>query len=322
MKKVVIITTGGTIAMKRSPMVGGAVPMLKGEDFLSQLPRTGVELVFEEFSNLPSSHLTPAHALELGRRLESLLANDAVHGAVVTHGTDTLEETAFLLDLTVQSPKPVVLTGAMRTATALGYDGISNLAAAILLAASDDAHGQGTLLVFNETVFAASDVQKVHSQAVDAFAAPGSGPLGRIEGGRVWLRHRSGPRLTIPCGRLQETVDLITICQGADDRMLRHTIADGVSGVVLEVFGGGRVPPWWLPTISEAISKRTAVVVATRCGAGSLYDEYGYVGAYHDLQRIGVLFAHNLNGVKARIKLMVALGAARKPADLRAWFAV
>lgn len=322
MKKVVIITTGGTIAMKRSPMVGGAVPMLKGEDFLSQLPRTGVELVFEEFSNLPSSHLTPAHALELGRRIEGLLASDAVHGAVVTHGTDTLEETAFLLDLTLQSPKPVVLTGAMRTATALGYDGISNLAAAILLAASDEARGQGTLLVFNETVFAAADVQKVHSQAADAFAAPGSGPLGRIEGGRVWLRHRSGPRLTIPCSRLQETVDLITIGQGADDRMLRHAIADGVGGVVLEVFGGGRVPPWWLPTISEAISKRTAVVVATRCGAGSLYDEYGYVGAYHDLQRIGVLFAHNLNGVKARIKLMVALGAARKPADLRAWFAV
>jgi L-asparaginase len=322
LKKVVIITTGGTIAMKRSPMVGGAVPMLKGEDFLSQLPRTGVELVFEEFSNLPSSHLTPAHALELGRRVESQLANDDVYGAVVTHGTDTLEETAFLLDLTLQSHKPVVLTGAMRTATALGYDGMSNLAAAIMLAASDEARGQGVLVVFNETVFAAPDVQKVHGQAVDAFAAPGSGPLGRIEGGRVWLRHRAGPRLTIPCGRIQEVVDLITIGQGADDRMLRHAIADGVSGVVLEVFGGGRVPPWWLPTISEAISKRVAVVAASRCRAGGLHDEYGYVGAYHDLQRIGVLFAHNLNGPKARIKLMVALGAARKPADLRAWFAV
>lgn len=321
MKKVVVVTTGGTIAMKRSPMVGGAVPMLKGEDFLAQLPRTGVELVFEEFSNLPSSHLTPAHVLELGRRIEATLSNDTVHGLVVTHGTDTLEETAFLLDLTVQSPKPLALTGAMRTATALGYDGISNLAAAILVAASDEARNQGALVVFNDTIFAAADVQKVHSQSVDAFAAPGSGPVGRVEGGRVWVRHRNERRLFIPCTRLQEQVDLITVCQGADDRLLRHAIADGVAGVVLEVFGGGRVPPWWLPTISDALSKRIAVVIATRCGAGTLHDEYGYVGAYHDLQRLGVLFAHNQNGVKARVKLMAALGAARKPADLRAWFA-
>ncbi|HEX5691593.1 MAG TPA: asparaginase [Roseiflexaceae bacterium] len=321
MKKVVVITTGGTIAMKRnSPMVGGAVPMLKGEDFLAQLPRSSVNIAFEEFTNLPSSHLTPAQALELGQRIEAALLPNDVDGVVVTHGTDTLEESAYLIDLTVHSTKPVVFTGAMRTATMVGYDGMLNLAAAIRVAAAEATRNQGTLVVFNEAIYAASEVQKVHSQAVNAFDAPGSGPLGRVEGERVLLHHQSPERQFIPCSRVEEMVDLIRIAQGADDRLLRHSIADGVAGIVLETFGSGRVPPWWLPTIGEALSHRIAVVVATRCGAGSLYDEYGYVGAFHDLQRLGVLFAHNLSGLKARIKLMVALGTARKPSELRAWF--
>ena len=321
MKKVVIITTGGTIAMMRnSPMVGGAVPMLKGEDFLSQLPRSSIDLTFEEFTNLPSSHLTPAQTLELGQRIEAALLTPNVDGVVVTHGTDTLEESAYLVDLTVNSVKPVVFTGAMRTATMVGYDGMLNLAAAIRVAAADATRNQGTLVVFNEAIFAASEAQKVHCQAINAFDAPGSGPIGRVEGERVLLHHQAPERQFIPCSRLEEMVDLIRIGQGADDRLLRHAIADGVAGIVIESFGSGRVPPWWLPTISEALAKRIAVVIATRCSAGSLYDEYGYVGAFHDLQRLGVLFAHNLSGVKARIKLMVALGTARKPSELRAWF--
>jgi len=321
LKKVVIITTGGTIAMKRGPMVGGAVPTLKGEDFIALLPRGGVDLAFEEFANLPSSHLTPAQVLDLGQRVEAALNAPDVDGVVVTHGTDTLEETAYLLDLTIQSPKPLVLTGAMRTATQLGYDGMLNLAAAIRVAAAPEAQGFGTLVVFNDQIFAACDVQKTHSQQANAFEEPGSGPLGSVEGERVWLRQRPALRQFIACSRLEEMVDLIKIGQGAGERQLRHAIEDGLAGIVIEAFGSGRVPPWWLPTISEALAQRTAVVIATRCGAGSLYDEYGYVGAFHDLQRLGVLFAHNLSGIKARIKLMVALGTARKPSELRAWFA-
>ena len=321
MKKVVIITTGGTIAMKRSPMVGGAVPMLKGDDFMALLPRGGVDLAFEEFANLPSSHLTPMQTLDLGRRVEAALSAPDVDGVVVTHGTDTLEETAYLLDLTVNSPKPVVVTGSMRTATMQGYDGMINLAAAIRVATAPEARSLGVLVVFNEQIFAANEVQKVHSTQLDAFDAPGSGPLGRVEGERVWLRHRPQQRLYIPCSRLEELVDLIKLCQGASERQLRHAIDDGVAGIVIEAFGSGRVPPWWLPLIREAMAQRTALVIATRCAAGSVYDEYGYLGAYHDLQRMGVLFAQNLSGVKARIKLMVALGAARKPEELRNWFA-
>lgn len=320
MKKAIIITTGGMIAMKRSPMVGGAVPTLKSEDFLAQLPRSGFDLRFEEFSNIPSSHLTPAQVLDLSRKVEIVLREPDVDGVVITHGTDTLEETAYLLDLTINSPKPVVVTGSMRTATSLGYDGVANLAAAIRVATASEACDHGTLVVFNDTIFAASEVQKIHSQSTECFAAPGSGPLGRIESERVWMFHRPSRRQYIPCTRLEEMVDLIPVTQGSDHRLLRHSIDDGVAGIVIDALGGGRVPPWWLPMITEAIQRRTMVCITTRCGAGALGDEYGYVGGYHDLRRLGALFGHHLNGPKARIKMMVALGAARRPEELRTWF--
>lgn len=320
MKRIVVLTTGGTIAMKTSPMVGGAVPSLKGEDFLALLPRDGIDLSFEEFSNLPSSHFTPANGLELSQRVESTLLAPDVDSVVVTQGTDTLEETAYLLDLTLKLTKPVVFTGSMRTATSPGYDGVRNLSNAIRVATTPEARDLGVLVVFGDEIFAASEVQKVHSQAQNAFQSPGSGPLGRIETNRIWLQHRPVQRQHIPCARLEEMVDLIRLAQGADDRLLRHSIEDGVAGIVIETFGSGRVPPWWLPAISEAISRRTVVAITSRCVVGSLGDTYGYVGAFHDLQRLGVLPAHNLSGPKARIKLMVALGAARNVAELRKWF--
>lgn len=320
MKRVVVITTGGTIAMKRSPMVGGAVPSLKGDDFLALLPRDGLELAFEEFANLPSSHLTPANAFDLARRIEAAVLRADVDGVVVTHGTDTLEETAYLVDLTINVPKPVVFTGSMRIVTSPDYDGVVNLANAIRVAAATEARDKGVLVVFDDEIHAASEVQKVHTQARHAFQSPGSGPLGRIEMGRIWFGHGLLQRQYIPCTRLEEMVDLVCLSQGADDRQVRHSVDDGVAGIVIEAFGAGRVPPWWMPAISEAIGRRTVVVLTSRCQAGSMGDEYGYVGAYHDLRRLGVLFAHNLNGPKARIKLMVALGAARNTEELRRWF--
>jgi L-asparaginase len=124
----------------------------------------------------------------------------------------------------------------------------------------------------------------------------------------------------IPCSRLEERVDLIHLTQGIDVRLLRHSLEDGVAGIVLDTFGSGRVPPWWLPTISEAARQRTVIAITTRTGAGGLGDDYGYLGAYHDLKRANLLFVHDLNGIKARIKLMVALGAARNVYELRGWF--
>lgn len=320
MPRILVITTGGTVATRRGPTVAGAVPSLKGDDLLAMLPKGGIELAFEEFANLPGSHLTPANALELSRRVAAALERPEVDGVVITHGTDTLEETAYLLDLTLRAAKPIVLTGAMRAATSVSYDGLANLAAAVRVAATPAAGELGVVVVFDEEIHSAAEVQNVHTQARAAFSSPDSGPLGRVEGERVWIGRRPVLRQPIACQRVEEMVDLIRLTQGADVRLLRHSIEDGAAGIVIEAFGGGRVPPWWLPHLTDAMQRRTVVLIASRCGAGGLGDEFGYVGAYHDLRRLGVLFAHNLSGPKARIKLMVALGAARGMGELRALF--
>lgn len=319
-KKIVVIAAGGTIAVKPHPMVSGAVPALKGDEFLALLPRNEVELIFEEFANVPSSHFTPTRALELAQRIELLLMAPDVDGVVVSAGTDTLEETAYLLDLTLNSSKPVVVTAALRPVASSGYDGIANLISAILLVAAPQARDLGVLVALNDQIFAASDVQQLDTQAPRAFQAPDTGPLGHIRNRTVWMSHRPLRRLYIPTARLEEGVVLLRMVQGMDDRLLRHCINDRVAGIVLETFGSGRVPPWLMPLLYEAAEQRIVLVATSRCVAGALGDEHGYIGAYHDLRRLGVLFADHLNGIKARIKLMVAMGAARTRDELKLWF--
>lgn len=306
--------------MKRSLTVGGAVPSLKSNELLEMLPRDGIELSFEEFSNIPGSHFTPANALKLSQRVESALMAPDICGVVVTHGSDTIEETAYLLDLTINTSKPIVFTSSMRPVTSPSYDGVTNLANAIRVAATPEARDKGVTVVVNEEIHSASEVQQIHTQSANAFQSLGSGPIGRIDGQHVWLYHQPMYRSYIPCSRLEEMVDLIQLTQGTDDRLIRHSIEDGVAGIVIESFGSGRVPPWWLPSISEALKRRTVVAIASRCITGSLGDNNGYVGAYHDLVRLGVLLVHNIGGNKARIKLMAALGAARNSGELRKWF--
>lgn len=320
MPHILVITTGGAIATRRGPLAGGSVPSVRGDELLAMLPRAGIDLSFEEFTNVPGSHLTPAMALTLSRRIAAALQRPEVDGVVVTHGLDTVEETAYLLDLTLAGPKPVVLTGAMRVATSLAYDGMANLAAAIRVAAAPAAHELGVLVVIDDEIHAASSVQMLQAHGRGAFGSPDGGRLGTVEGEQVRVLRRPVARQQISGPRLEEQVDLLRLSQGADVRLLRHCIQDGVAGIVIEAFGAGRVPPWWLPQLSDAMQRRIAVVIASRCGSGGLGDDHGYVGAYHDLRRLGLLFAHNLSGPKARIKLMLALGAARGANELRGFF--
>lgn len=315
MKQIVILTTGGTIAMRADAGAGGAVPSLAGAEFLAALPRDLADVRVEEFSNLPSAHFTLEHLWNLSRRVAALVADDAVDGVVVTHGTDTLEESAYLCDLTVDSPKPIVFTGAMRTASDVGYDGFANLAAAIQVAASDAARDLGTLAVFNDAIHAAREATKTHTTALDTFQSPEFGALGRVYMCDAPARcaahfaRRPTRREFIPASRLETNVSLLKIVVGMSDGLLEYLV-DGVGarGVVLETLGGGRVPPWWLPTIERAVKQGTAIVITSRAGAGRTVDRYGYAGAHRDLARLGCWFAEGLNGQKARIKLMAALG--------------
>lgn len=305
-----IITTGGTIAMKQDEAAGGAVPALGGRDFLALLPEDIGQIEVEEYCNLPSAHFTLDTVWGIRERVAELVEGSKVEGIVVTHGTDAMEETAYLVDLTVDTDKPVVLTGAMRTASEAGYEGIANLSAAVQVAASHMARGLGALVVMNQEIHAARHVTKTHTQSVDTFKSPPWGPLGRVDGDKVVVERRVA-RQHIPCSSLNQDVHLVKLGVGVDDGLLRYLMKKGAAGVVIEAMGGGRLPPWWMPTIREATAGGTVVVIASRCPTGRVYDGYGYEGAYRDLLKAGVIFAEGLSGQKARIKLMVALAGPR-----------
>lgn len=313
-----IVTTGGTIAMKEKKGAG-ALPALTAEDLKSLLPPDIGPLETEEFCNLPSAHMTTDFIFKLSQRVKEIMAADEVIGVVITHGTDVMEETAYLLDLVVDTEKPIVLTGAMRNASQVGYDGIANLKASIRVATSSEARDLGALVVMNDEIHAARYVTKTHTQALNTFQSPSWGPLGRVDGDRVVIGKRV-KREHIPCQRLAADVPLMKLAVGLDERFLSQAIERRADGAVIEALGGGRVPPWWIPTIKEAINRGLVVVIASRCPAGRLYDEYGFVGGYRDLKKVGVIFSEGLSGQKARIKLMVALGVTRDKETIQRFF--
>lgn len=310
MGRVVVISTGGTVSMVQDAERGGAVPTLDGAGLLAGLPAGLAEVQSVEHSRVPSGHFTVDDIWKLRSQAAAFAAQTDVDGIVIVMGTDVLEEVAYLIDLTVPGDVPIVLTGAMRTASHVGWDGGANILASIRVALARDARGMGALVVMNDEVHAARFVTKTHSQALDTFKSPDAGPLGHVDSRRVVIDQRVTRRL-IDCDGLELTIPLIRLTVGVDDGFLQYALQSGARGVVLETFGSGRVPPWWMPAIRRAIVDGVLVVATTRCVAGTLNDTYGFAGAYKDLRDAGVVFAQGLNGLKARIKLMVALNAAR-----------
>lgn len=328
---IVILFTGGTISMKLDPATGAAVPALSGEEIMAQVPELAqvAEVEFEEVSRLPGPHVTPETMWRLGRRAAAWLERPDVEGLVVTHGTDTLEETAYLLDLLLTSPKPVIIVGAIRTMSEPGWDGPANLLAAARVAADPSSYGRGVLVVMNEQIFTASEAQKIHTEASGSFAAPEFGPVGVIDAGLVRYA-RSAPRhgewrdpaadAGLRVTRLEANVDLIKATAGGDDRFLRCSLSAGAKGIILEAMGRGNLPPAMKPGIEAATHARVPVVISSRYGAGSVQERYGYSGGGHDLAQLGVIFAGRLTGLKSRMKLMVALAYTTDVEQLREIF--
>jgi len=308
MKRVAVLTTGGTIST-RDVDGRGARPFLRGEDLLKEIPGLAevAEVETAELAFVPGAHMTLPTMRQMSERARQMLARPEVAGLVITHGTDTLEESAYLLHLTVESDKPVVFTGAMRNSSQIGFDGYRNLYDAVRVAASDAARGLGTLVVLNEEIHSARWVTKTNGQKEDTYKSPATGPLGVVygDGPRVFMRPL--PRTVLP-PKLEAKVDLVRLCVDGEDKFIRCAIDAGSRGLVLEVFGGGRVNPPLLPAIDRAVAGGMTVVATTRCITGNMWDMYGYDGAFRDLQRRGIVFAHDLPGHKARLKLMLALG--------------
>lgn len=319
-RKIVLVTTGGTISMVAEAGAGGAVPTLRGPDLARLLPAWSGPLEVVEYSHMPTAHYTLETLWGLQEQVQEILRRPEVGGVVITHGTDTMEETAYLLDLTVEGEAPMVLTGSMRAASDPGYEGPANLLAALHVAAAPESRGIGAVIVAEEEIHAARTVTKMHTTSPSTFQSPFWGPLGRVDGERVLLR-RPPERHVLRTPRLEEKVLLLKLAVAMEDALLRYALGAGMRGVVLEALGGGRVPPWWMETIRQAIAQGVAVVVTTRCAAGPCFDRYGYAGAHQDLLRAGVLFADGLNGPKARLKLMAALGAGLAGEELKQAFA-
>ena len=300
MSKVVIITTGGTIAMQHDSVTGAAVPAVSGADLVRAIPGLGsvCDLEVREFDNLPSPAITPDHMFRLAAMVRQYLAMDDVSGVVITHGTDSLEESAYFLDLSLEGHKPVCFTAAMRSGDELSPDGPRNILAAVRVAASRSARNMGSLVVMNEQIHAAREVTKTHAANVATFQSPWWGPLGVVDGDRVIFRRAQLGRQTFLPHSLCKKVDLIKLVTGSDAAYLDFAVSRGVDGIVVESFGRGNVPPYVIPGIARALEKGIIVVNATRTG-GRVLDEYGYEGGMLQQHKMGVIMAGELSAAKA-----------------------
>jgi L-asparaginase len=315
---IVLVFTGGTISMRHDPVAGGAVPSLTGQDIVALAP--GIDqlaaLEIDDWGSYPGPHMTIERMWALRQRIVEHLARPEVDGVVVTHGTDSLEESAYLVARSVKTDKPVVFTGAMRTSSDLGWDGPGNLGGAVRVAASDEAHGAGVMVVMSDRVFTALDVTKAHTHMLDAFDSPGLGPLGVIDDGKVIFR-RAMPHLTpiiepdAPAG----PVDVVFAFAGADSRLLDAS-RDVGRAIVIAAMGRGNVPPAMVDGIGRWIADGKPVVITSRAGRGRVGRTYGYPGGGRRLAEMGAIFAGPRRPQQARIDVMLALGAGFSVAEL------
>lgn len=307
--KVAIIFTGGTISMSVDPRIGAAIPTLSNKDIMSMVTNIDrfAEIELIDFSKLPGPHIDPSMMMKLQKLVIKNLSRDDITGVIITHGTDTLEETAYLLDLTINSEKPVIIVGAMRNSSELGYDGPGNLAAAVCTAISPHAKNKGVLVVMNNDVNAASEVTKTNTLSLDTFKSLEFGPLGIVDNDEVIIHRQIVNRQYIPATSIVPEVDLIKCVAGMDSRLIKYCVDTGAKGIVLEALGRGNVPPTMLEGIQYAINNNVAVVMVSRCPTGRVLDTYGYQGGGRQLRNLKVIFGGDLPGQKARIKLMLAL---------------
>jgi L-asparaginase len=319
--KVLVLSLGGTIAMTAAGGgIGGVAPRLTAADLVAAVPGLEAEAALElqDFRQIPGAWLTPDDIAALAGLLNKQAAS--VAGFVITQGTDTLEETAYLLDLLYKGSAPVVITGAMRNPTMAGADGPANLLAAVRTAVNPAARDLGVLVVFADEIHAARHVQKVHSTSTSAFSSPGAGPIGHVVEGRAWLhftQHRH-PAIELPFTR-RAAVEVVETTLGSTGALL-HDIEDRTDGLVIAAFGAGHVPAVWAERLGE-LAASIPVVLTSRTGAGSvLSDTYTFAGSESDLLSRGLISGGPLNPRQARLLLLAhLLHGANRPEILGAF---
>jgi L-asparaginase len=311
--RVVIILTGGTIAMLPDRATGAAVPSLHGQAVLDRAPRLAdiADLEVVDWGLVPASHLRFGQLLAIGGLIQDAARRPGVSGVVVVQGTDVMEETAFAWDLLHAAEASLVVVGAMRHAGETDDDGPRNLMDAVRVAADPRMRGQGAVVVMGRQVHPADDVVKADSQALDAFIAPNDGPLARVDTDGVVILRSRGRRRVLPHGtdRAAEPVVLVTAVVSSDGSLIRAAVEGGAVGIVVEATGAGNTDPDHLRAASEAMARGLPVVLTSRCHSGGVGPLYGFEGGGRTWQEAGVILAGTLSGPKARVALALGLGA-------------
>ena len=307
---VVLIATGGTIAMKIDPVKIAPVPAISGDDLLATVPGMGQYAKVEVINvcNVPSGYMDPVRWVQLTKVVQEMLARPEVSGVIVSHGTDTLEETAYWLDLTVESEKPVVLIGAQRNASESGFDGPNNLLNAVRIAVDPQACGKGVMLAMNGQINAAREVTKTHTSSVETFKSGDYGFIGVVDNDRVMFARAPLRRQFVPLkATTMPDVEIVAMYGGADGRLLRAAVDSGAQGIVVQALGWGNMNIPMFSAVKYALSKNIPVVIASRVPNGRVLPNYGFEGGGKTIVDAGAVMADDLSPQKSRILLMLLL---------------
>ena len=315
-KKILVLHTGGTISMQAD--ASGAV-VTSQENPMNHVsnPLEGVEVHALDFFNLPSPHIKPKHMLALYQKIKE--ESDNYDGFVITHGTDTLEETAYFLDTMEVPHKPIVLTGAMRSSNELGSDGVYNYLSALRVASDDKATDKGVLVVMNDEIHAAKYVTKTHTTNVSTFQTPTHGPLGLIMKQEILYFKTAEPRVRFDLDKIQGLVPIIPVYAGMTEELLDLLPVDQLDGLIIQAFGAGNVPKETSQKLNALIQEGLPIALVSRCFNGIAEPVYAYEGGGVCLQNAGVFFVKELNAQKARLKLLIAINAGLTGDELRAY---
>ncbi len=307
LKKILVMHTGGTISMSEDEsnkvVTNEQNPISKHHDVISRY----ADVTEINPINLPSPHVTIADVVKLRDIIEEASRNNEYDGFVITHGTDTLEETAYLLDLVTQTNKPIAITGAMRSSNEIGSDGLYNFISALRTAASDDSADKGVMVVFNDEIHTARNVTKTHTSNTNTFQSPNHGPLGVLTKTSVQFHHKPYHHQILEKVNPKLNVPIIKAYMDMPSDIFYFYSEKNVDGIVVEALGQGNLPPTTLDGLMACLDKGIPVILVSRSFNGIVGPIYAYDGGGYDLAQRGVIFSNGLNGQKARLKLLVAM---------------
>ncbi|ULA54112.1 putative L-asparaginase [Staphylococcus aureus] len=320
MKHLLVIHTGGTISMSQDQsnkvVTNDINPISMHQDVINQYAQIDELNPF----NVPSPHMTIQHVKQLKDIILEAVTNKYYDGFVITHGTDTLEETAFLLDLILGIEQPVVITGAMRSSNEIGSDGLYNYISAIRVASDEKARHKGVMIVFNDEIHTARNVTKTHTSNTNTFQSPNHGPLGVLTKDRVQFHHMPYRQQALENVNDKLNVPLVKAYMGMPGDIFSFYSREGIDGMVIEALGQGNIPPSALEGIQQLVSLNIPIVLVSRSFNGIVSPTYAYDGGGYQLAQQGFIFSNGLNGPKARLKLLVALSNNLDKAEIKSYF--